>query len=276
MRFAAFTLDVDRDVNLPQEGREAAVCRAQEGDCAPRFTSSLRGLELLVEMLDDLGVRGTFFMEAETAENIARKVDLPHLLADHEIAAHGYGHEDLTGESTKVPMEQCDIEAVLDRSLSSVERSCGHRPVGFRAPYLHVNDVVIEAVGSKGFLYDSSIVKPIKDGKIGAYRHSNGLFEVPLAQGKDVRGKKIQSYLWPLHEGKRAPTDFKHLLSQYEEGILVLADHSWHVVETYAGHRSEESVMHSVSDVREVLRSALDHGIEFMTLETYVRTEAGS
>jgi len=275
MRFAAFTVDVDRDVNQPRKGEIKAVSCEVGGDPSARFGSSARGLALIVEALNELGIRGTFFMEAETAERIALDVDIRNLMCGHEIAGHGYGHEDLTGESNEVPLGPEEIGQVIDACTSSLEKLFGKRPAGFRAPYLHTSEMVADALKERGYLYDSSVIRSIEDGGIAPSRHPNGLWEVPLAQGVDGRGKKLQSYLWPLHEGKRPPADYKVLFSQFREGLLVLGDHSWHMVERLGGPVDEEGVRGNVAELKALLGGALDRGIEFTTLKDYIDREVG-
>lgn len=274
MRFAAFTVDVDRDVNLPQKGEVNAVSREVGGDASARFISSARGLRLIVETLNELGIKGTFFMEGETAERIALDVDLKELMAGHEVAGHGYGHEDLTGESSEVPLGPDEIGNVIDACTSSLEKLFGRRPVGFRAPYLHTGSVVVDVLKERGYLYDSSVIRLLEVGRIEPSRHPNGLWEVPLAQGVDDRGKKLQSYLWPLHEGKRPLADYELLFSQFKEGLLVLGDHSWHMVERLDGPVPADGVRKNVAELEAFLQAALERGIGFTTVEAYVQ-EAG-
>lgn len=266
MRCAAFTVDVDRDVNEPRAG---AVEAAYKGGSAPRYSSTHEGLDLLLAMLEDLDVQATFFMEGETAEVLAQDVDLKDLLRGHEVAAHGYAHEDLTGESTGIVPSQQWLDAIIGRSLATLEDLMGSRPVGFRAPYQHINDLVAEVLRRRDFLYDSTLFAEASSG-LRPYRLPSGLIEMPLAQGRDRRGRRMQSYLWPLHEGRRTEEDYLDLLSRHEEGLFILADHSWHVVESLTGHRTEERAREEIAKVERVLRGALDQGMEFITLEDYL------
>ena len=271
MRYAAFTVDVDRDVNEPRAGSVDAVCK---GSSAPRYSSTHEGLDLLLDMLERLGIQATFFMEGETAEVLSHDVDLKDLLRGHEVAAHGYAHEDLTGESTGiVPSEQW-LDAIIGRSLTTLEDLMGVRIAGFRAPYQHINDGVAEVLRRRGLVYDSTLFAEATCG-LRPYRLSSGLVEVPLAQGRDRNGRRMQSYLWPLHEGRRTEEDYLHLLSQYNEGLFVLADHSWHVVESLTGHRDEGRAREEIGKIEHVLQGALDRGIEFLTLERYLHQEGG-
>ncbi len=274
MRRAAFTVDVDRDVNVPVPGRREAMSQPRNGDGSPRFSSSARGLTLLVELLNELSIRGTFFLEAETARHIAGTVDLRRLLREHEIASHGLSHEDLTGASTGLPFTGSEATDAVDLAADEIHRLTGRVPKGFRAPYQHVDDTIHRLLSDRGYLYDSSMTDDIRDRCIGPRPLPCGLTEFPLARGIDARGKHIHSYFWPMHEGKRRPADYIHLLDQFDDGLMVLATHSWHVVETYAGRLDDDQVAMKLGEIRAVLDGARDRGITFTTLEEDVRRGA--
>jgi peptidoglycan/xylan/chitin deacetylase (PgdA/CDA1 family) len=273
MRYAAFTVDVDRDVNLPERGRYEAVSKALEnGDASPRFTSSAQGLRLIVELLDEMGIKGTFFLEGDTLRAIARELDVRTILAKHEVAAHGICHEDLTGEETGICLMGPEVAQVIDDSASVIEDLCGRRPVGFRAPYQHIDEATMEILTEKDFLYDSSLTIKLKDGKVMPWRLDSDLLEIPIASGKDLAGKKIVSYLWPMHEGKRTPKDYVHLASEVHSGVLTLATHSWHMVETYGrGRLDRADVMKNLGNLRRVLEGTMDSGMGFIALEDYAK-----
>ena len=271
MRRAAITVDVDRDVNQARKGRMAAVSNPINGSDQPRFSSSHRGLELIVGMLNDLGIRGTFFLEATTALEINKMSDLGKLLEGHEIACHAYDHEDLTGTETGVRMDREDIDDVLERSVGVLDSLFGKESRGFRAPYLHSSDDVMDSLKEHAFLYDSSVVEEIREGSIGPYVSRNGLPEVPIASSRDERGKKIVGYLWPLHEGKRPIADYLRMVDGFKDGLLVLSTHSWHPVENFCdGHQCEVDVQKGMDDLRELLNHAQESGVEFETVAEHV------
>lgn len=270
MRRTAFTVDVDRDVNVPLPGKHAAGSAPQDEDSSPRYSSSARGLILLVELLDELGITGTFFLEAETARHISEEADLRHLLRGHEVASHGHSHEDLTGAGTGSLLTDEEKGDIIDRAANEIRELTGRLPRGFRAPYQHVDRAVQELLAERGYLYDSSATDDIAERWIGPRMLACGLMEAPLARGIDAQGKHIHSYLWPMHEGKRRPDDYFHLLDQYDDGLMILATHSWHVVETFAGPLDERQIEASLNDVRAVLEGALEKGLEFFTLEEHI------
>ena len=276
MRRAAITVDVDRDVNQACKGKMAAVSSPVHGSDRTRFSSSRKGLELIVGTLNDLGVRGTFFLEATTALEIDKVADLGELLEGHEIACHAYDHEDLTGTDTGVGMDREDIDDILERSVGVLDELYGEGRRGFRAPYLHSSDDVMDSLKDHGFLYDSSVVEEVRDGSIGPYVSRNGLTEVPIASSRDERGRKIVGYLWPLHEGKRPITDYLRMVDGFKDGLLVLSTHSWHPVENFCvGQQCEVDVQKGMEDLRELLNHSLDSGVEFVTLAEHVGRSMG-
>ena len=275
MRCVVFTVDVDRDVNVANQGRydSASTVRGEETSSF-RTESSARGLSILGGLLDDLGVRGTFFLEGDTLRAIAKKVDVRGLLSKHEAGCHGVCHEDITGESTGICLTGPEIESVVSQSASIVRDIVGTNPKGFRAPYLHTNSETLAILAREGFSYDSSKTTDIRQGRIGPYRLEEGLWELPVARGLDARGKQIVSYLWPMHEGKRRPDDYLDLALGVKKGCLVIATHSWHMVETYGGGLlDEDQVRDNLSHVRRVLEGVRDMGWDFHTASEAVDVE---
>jgi peptidoglycan/xylan/chitin deacetylase (PgdA/CDA1 family) len=276
MRRAAITVDVDRDVNQACKGKMAAVSSPLHGSDQPRFSSSRKGLELVVGTLNDLGVKGTFFLEATTALEIGKTADLAELLQGHEVACHAYDHEDLTGADTGVTMAREDIDDILERSLGVLDAVFGEERRGFRAPYLHANDEMMDALKDLDFLYDSSVVEEIREGSIRPYVSKNGLTEVPIASSRDERGKKIVGYLWPLHEGKRPIGDYLRMVDGFQDGLLVLSTHYWHLLENFCnGQQCDLDVKKGMDDLRTLIRHSLDSGVEFVTVAETVHRSMG-
>jgi peptidoglycan/xylan/chitin deacetylase (PgdA/CDA1 family) len=276
MRRVAITVDVDRDVNQACKGKKAAVSSPSHGSDEPRFSSSREGLELMVATLNDLGVRGTFFLEATTALEIDRTTELADLLHGHEVACHAYDHEDLTGADTGVGMTREDIDDILERSIGVLDDLFGKQGRGFRAPYLHTNDDVMASVKEHGFLYDSSVVEEMREGCIRPYVTRTGLPEVPIASSRDERGKKIVGYLWPFHEGKRPIGDYLRMVDGFKDGLMVLSTHSWHMVENYcSGRQCELDVQKGMDDLKTLIIHSQESGAEFVTVADHVRRSMG-
>lgn len=276
MRCAAMTVDVDRDVNLAEKGRIGGVSREKDGNDSPRFKSAAKGLKLIVSILEDLGIHGTFFIEAETAREISKTTDLRSLLRSHEIAAHGIMHEDLTGADSRVRLTTQQIEEIIVGGANSLKEVLKRRPVGFRAPYLHIDDSVLRLLAKEGYIYDSSIVRRQDRGEVYPYRVFGPLIEAPIYSGSDKEGKKLVSYLWSLHERERNISDYEYMVSKFSAGLLVLATHSWHMVESYNdGLLSEKKISENMKWVRTIIQGAIDRGIEFMTIEDYIEERMG-
>ena len=247
-----FTVDLDRDVNLPVEGRSAAgsIDRG-EGD-SPRFSSAERGLSVLLDLLDDLNMKATFFVEGRTAETIDCSG-----VSDHCVGFHGYDHEDLTGKETRMAYGDGEICNILKNGYIAVSDNI-KRPTCFRAPYMSADDRVLREVSELGIRHDSSVYSALGE---QPYATSYGITEHPVPKSKDSRGKNMAAYLWPMHEGRRTPSDYIWMASQLEEGDLILATHSWHMVESRdRGVMDAADAGRNSDNVREVLEGVLDLG----------------
>lgn len=238
-----FTVDLDRDVNFAVEGRTEAGSLDRGQGIAPRFSSAEKGLALLLGLLDEMGIKATFFVEGRTSEVIDCSV-----LSGHCIGFHGYDHEDMA----LVP----DLASVMDRGYRAVSDNVA-RPVCFRAPYMSMDDRIYAELQRLGIRHDSSVyASPTTP----AYDVS-GITEHPVAKGKDGTGKTIFAYLWPLHEGRRVPSDYIGLIRSCGDGDIVLATHTWHIVERReSGLMSHDDIAQNLDGVRQVLASAMDAG----------------
>ncbi len=269
MRDVAFTVDVDRDVNMACQGE---ICAVSNGGERPRFTSSAMGLERISHLLDEMGVKGTFFWEGRTAEVLSEGMDLVGLMRGHEIALHGYDHEDFAGKETGLPLDLESTKNVLDKGTAALDRVFGKGARGFRAPYQRVTEVLLDELQARNFLYDSSDTVELVDGKVRPYRNKNGLPEIPVIWSRDGRGKKIVSYLWPYHEGKRQISDYLDLVDGFQDGLLVIATHSWHPVESYcSGLRTKEDANREMADLRTLLEHIERSGGELVSIADHLR-----
>ena len=245
-----FTVDADRDANIPIPGSVAAGSIDRGSGTAPRFSSSERGMAVLADLLDDMGVRGTFFVEGRTAEMTDCSV-----LSGHCIGLHGYDHEDLLGKETGVVP---DVEDALRRGFEAVSDRLS-APTCFRAPYMSADDRVLDAVRSLGIRYDSSFYTGV-GGPSEAY-DIGGITEHPVPKARDRNGRVIAAYLWPMHEGRRMPEDYIAMAEGMDE--LVLATHTWHMIETREGGVMDDAWVSSNSErVRQVIGEILDLGFE--------------
>lgn len=254
-RSLCFTVDVDRDVNIPVKGMSQAGSMDRGAGENPRYGSSAEGLRILTDLLDEMGVRATYFAEGRTLMNIGAQA-----LVGREVGIHGLDHEDMTG--TFPPGGREDI---LMQSRDIVEDMLGVSPRCSRMPYMKMSSEVPGILSKLGIEYDSSEYRPI--GKRMMPYNLGGITEIPVPTGTDSQGNRIAGYLWPMHEGKRKPSEYAEMADIIEEGIFVLATHSWHMAECIdGGCMSKETTGSNLDNVRQAIGGILDCGFKAETL----------
>ena len=253
-----FTVDLDRDVNihLPDMPEVAGSMDRGHGT-EPRFESALKGLEVLVNLLDEMGLPCTFFCEGHTLEVIR---DHAGLLDRFDIGVHGYDHEYLSA------MERPDAQAAVMHAVEAVKDVTGRNPSSFRAPYMKMPRDVASFLRGTGIHIDSSTyARPDQciPSVLPGY-----IVEIPVAEGFDINKKKMSAYLWPMHEGKRSPMDYGDMAQMVpDEGVFVLADHTWHMVELREdGVMDDFMIEENVFRTRTALQAVLDAGCEPVTI----------
>lgn len=262
MRTLCFTVDLDRDVNEPVMGSVCAASKDRGQGNSPRFSSSGKGAERLVELFDDIGMKATFFAEARTLHRSGAF----NFIKGHEVALHGMDHEDFSGEKTGIHMDEGDMRETIERSISLIRDCVGCQPKGFRAPYMNADDTLMSFLPEYGIRYDSSYYAYVTPEML-PYRLENRMVEIPVTKGNDRDGKQITSYLWPMHEGEREAQDFIDLARQVKSGTFVLATHSWHICETYSGGLLDDAaVERNLSDIRTIIETLMDDGFEVRSM----------
>jgi polysaccharide deacetylase family protein (PEP-CTERM system associated) len=182
-------------VAAPLEGRPTAAFTVDVEDwyqsCvdldAPITERVVRNVDRIVEILDDAGVKGTFFVQGRVAETFPRMLE-ELVAAGHEIQSHGYSHRSLFS------LDRAALRDELERSVKSVEDACGRRVTAFRAPDFSIlagNLWALESLAEAGFVVDSSIfpqARPrygIRDWDVAPQRLTLAsgahLLEVPVA-----------------------------------------------------------------------------------------------
>ncbi|BDV43047.1 polysaccharide deacetylase [Geotalea uraniireducens] len=113
----------------------------------------------ILDLLDEYGVRATFFVLGWIAERAPRLVKEIQRRG-HEIACHGYGHQLIY----RIGPDKFREDIATARAI--LEQLCGERVCGYRAPSYSITrkslwalDILIE----EGFTYDSSIFPVIHD-----------------------------------------------------------------------------------------------------------------
>ena len=171
---AAFTFDVDAESAVlwsqPHNANRMSVMSHQA-------YGPLVGVPRILGLLERHGVRGTFFVPGYTAD---RYPDVVRSIADagHELAHHGYLHE----QPTALTLEG-EIEA-LDRGLEALDRVAGVRPIGYRAPMWDLSWRTPELLHERGFLYDSSLMDADSPYEL-AVGDGRSLVELPIQWALD-------------------------------------------------------------------------------------------
>ena len=234
----AVTLDVDPDANQAVPGRTDAVSPPLAAGVA-KFDAVREGLDLALAALAEEGVPATVFLEARTAEELARRgADLAALARDHEVGCHGLRHEDLLGVVSGLPLPRHECFDLLSEAVSAIAHLTEARPQGFRAPYTRVNDTVLAVLRDLGFAYDSSMTELVADGRAMApyrvFEDEPVLWEAPLPMLRDSRGRRMSCYLWPMLEGRREPEEYVDAVSMlsaaHPGGLFQIALHPWHLL----------------------------------------------
>jgi polysaccharide deacetylase family protein (PEP-CTERM system associated) len=123
----------------------------------------------LLELLDNAGVKATFFVQGQVAET-CKRLALEIAQAGHEIATHGYSHRSLEDMAVSTFVEE------LHRSVETLRQQTGRPVLGHRAADFSISRRclhLLEYLGEEGLIYDSSIFPVLhpRYGVPGAPRH---------------------------------------------------------------------------------------------------------
>ena len=146
-----------------------------------------RQMSIVLELLDELRAKATFFVLGCTAERHPALVQ-EVAAKGHEIGCHGYAHRRVLGQTRD------EFRRDVELGSSVVEQLVGAPPRGYRAPWFSVNRETTWAYSTLlelGFQYDSSHydsplvprrLRPIPDVPFRLLLPSGGeLLELPLA-----------------------------------------------------------------------------------------------
>jgi len=152
-----------------------------------RYEDRLRvGTDRLLDLLEEAGVRATFFVLGSAAERSPELIREIHARG-HEIGTHGYSHQFVyrLGEE--------GFRRDLGRSLEILDHILGVPILGHRAPYFSITrqaEWAFDVLREYGIAYDSSVF-PVYNYRYGIpdaprWIHSidNGLLEFPISTGR--------------------------------------------------------------------------------------------
>ena len=111
-----------------------------------------RQTEAVLDLLDELGAKATFFLLGITVRRypeLAREI----VSRGHEPACHGFAHERVFHQTRE------EFSDDVERAAALIEETCGRRPLSYRAPAFSINrdtPWAYESLADLGFRYDSS------------------------------------------------------------------------------------------------------------------------
>src|SRR5262245_52288929 len=120
------------------------------GEFGPRV-----GIPRLLSLCERLGITATFFTPGHTADTFPETA-AAIAAAGHELAAHGYAHEDFE------PLSLNQARDVVRRAADAIERACGRRPRGMRFPPWAVAGEHFEILFEEGYTYSSSVMDDVR------------------------------------------------------------------------------------------------------------------
>ena len=131
------------------------------------------GLPRLLDLLDELHLRATFFVPGRTAETYPESIR-EIVERGHEIACHGYAYENF---SLLEPDEQ---RRRLEKAVEAIEKACGRRPAGFRAP---IGDLMLETLDiarQLGMRYSSDLYDDDRPYYMTVNQAGDQMLQIPM------------------------------------------------------------------------------------------------
>jgi peptidoglycan/xylan/chitin deacetylase (PgdA/CDA1 family) len=143
---ACLTFDVDAESPVLAAGRRHAE---NLGLMSHQAFGPRVGLPRILDLLDDYGIRSTFFVPGLTAERYPGAVEAI-LARGHEVGHHSYAHH------SPIDISEDEERRDFDRALAALD-GLGVRPEGFRAPSWEPAWRTPRIVAEHGLVYDSSL-----------------------------------------------------------------------------------------------------------------------
>ena len=214
----------------------------------PPYLSSWRGVEeglpRLLDLLDELGVRATFFVTGECCRLFPGPVR--GIAERHEVGCHGYLHERFDRLPAGEQFRRIKVATEI------IEGTTGERPKGFRSPNFRCSPSTYEALSRLGYVYDSSLAVYRRGPRPEPY----GIVEVENT--------------WPS-SFLRLPAAISRPLMAASLRVfdpLVLDFHPWELVEMRGVRWDCRFATGKVAEerLRELLRYLLGRGVRFVTM----------
>ncbi len=109
------------------------------------------GAPRILELLASRGIASTWFVPGNTLTTFPDSTSAI-LAGGHELACHGWFHEDFAEVSRDEERE------IVERCAEAVRAVTGSRPAGWRAPYWSLGTSSLATIAAAGFAYESSLM----------------------------------------------------------------------------------------------------------------------
>lgn len=131
-----------------------------------------RGLDRVLDTLDEFGIKATFFVPGRVAELYPEKLH-EVVSRGHEIANHGYAHENFA------MLSETEQKTAMRKGFEAIKKVCGVDARGFRAPEGELTLKTLRLAKECGAVYSSNLCNDdrpyIKD--IGS---GESIVEIPI------------------------------------------------------------------------------------------------
>ena len=171
-RQAALCVSFDFDGESPHLWRRRADPPVTIGELEQRRYGPRRGVYNILDMLDGLGIKATFFVPGWIAAHYRPAVEAV-AAAGHELALHGWRHE------APGSLSLDELRGTLIRARDLLGDIAGRAPVGYRSPSWEMTTTALDVLTELGLRYDSSLMGDDRPYQVGE------LIEVPVDWATD-------------------------------------------------------------------------------------------
>jgi peptidoglycan-N-acetylglucosamine deacetylase len=255
------SFDLDNETGSLRDGRHSPSLLSQ-GEYGSRA-----GLPRVLALLERHQIPASFFIPAVSALLYPESMTAIGASGRHEVGMHGWIHE------RNSQLDEATERELMGRSLDTLERITGHRPVGMRTPSWDYSPHTLGLAREMGLMYDSSLMADDDPYEVLVDGQPSGMVQLPVEWILDD-----YPYFWMDRVATIRPTMTPdEVLSiwqgefdvAYDEGGMFILTMHPHVI----GHRSRMAMLE-----RLVTHMRGRTGIWFATHEQiarYVREQAG-
>ena len=255
------SFDFDNETGSLRDGRHSPSLLSQ-GEYGARA-----GLPRVLALLERRRIPASFFVPAVSALLYPDSIRAMVSPGVHEIGLHGWIHE------RNSQLDEATERELMRRSLDTLERVTGRRPVGMRTPSWDYSPYTIALAKELGLIYDSSLMADDNPYEVLAEGKPTGMVELPVEWILDD-----YPYFWMDRSSTIRPTlnpdevlaiwraEFE--MAYDEGGLFILTMHP-HVI----GHRARLRMLEQL-----IVHMQARPGVWFATHEQiarYVKGEGG-